>query len=332
MKSKIRFGIIGCSSIAKKSAIPSIINGKNSILEMIGSRTIQKSKKLAKEFSCSNFGTYDDVLKNNNVDAVYISLPISLHEKWAIRAAKHGKHVLCEKSISLSYNSARKIIKECKKNNVKVMENFSFQSHPQHKKILELIKTNTIGDTQTLSAKYGFILPFSKKNFRFNKKLGGGSLNDVGCYLISVCMFIFRDVPKSVFCNLNIDTKLGVDISGNILLRFKNNKTGLLSFGYKNYFQSTYDIWGNNGMIKCERAFNVTNKMESKLFIYKNDKMKQIVIPKADQFKLTIENFCYVIQKNSSTVNFEKELLAQALVMDAARNSNLKNSVIRIKN
>jgi len=72
--------------------------------------------------------------------------------------------------------------------------------------------------------------------------------------------------------------------------------------------------------------------MESKLFIYKNDKMKQIVIPKADQFKLTIENFCYVIQKNSSTVNFEKELLAQALVMDAARNSNLKNSVIRIKN
>lgn len=332
MKSKIRFGIIGCSSIAKKSVIPSIINGKNSTLEIIGSRTIQKSKKFAKAFSCSNFGTYDDVLKNDNVDAVYISLPISLHEKWAVKAAKHGKHILCEKSISLSYNSARNIIKECKKNNVRIMENFTFQLHPQHKKILKLVKTNTIGVPHTLSAKYGFTLPFSKKNFRFNKNLGGGSLNDVGCYLISVCMFVFKDVPKSVFCNLNIDKKSGVDIDGNILLSFKNNKTGLLSFGYQNYFQSTYDIWGNKGMIKCERAFNVTNKMKPRLSIYKNDKMKQFIIPEANQFKLTIENFCSTIQKNTSTVNFEKTLLNQARIMDAARNSNIKNSIIKIKN
>jgi predicted dehydrogenase len=332
MKSKIRFGIIGCSSIAKKSAIPSIINGKNSTLEMIGSRTVQKSKKFAKEFSCSNFGTYDDVLKNDNVDAVYISLPISLHEKLAIKAAKHGKHVLCEKSISLSYNSARKIIKECKKNNVRIMENFTFQLHPQHKKILELIKKNIIGDIQTLSAKYGFTLPFSKKNFRFNKEFGGGSLNDIGCYLISVSMFVFRDVPKFVFCNLNTDKKSGVDISGNILLTFRNNKTGLLSFGYENYFQSTYDIWGKKGMIKCERAFNVTNKMKSRLSIHQNDKVRQIVIPEANQFQLKIENFCSVIQKNSNTNNFEKELLNQALIMDAARTSNIKNLVIKIKN
>ena len=332
MKSQIRFGVIGCSSIAKKSAIPSIIHAKNSTLEMIGSRTVQKSKKFAKEFSCPNFGTYDDVLKNDNVDAVYISLPISLHEKWAIEAAKHGKHILCEKSTSLSYNSARKISKECKKNNVRIMENFTFQFHPQHKKIRELIKTNTIGVPHTLSAKYGFTLPFSKKNFRFNKKLGGGSLNDVGCYLISTCMFIFQDIPKSIFCNLNIDKKLGIDISGNILLTFKNNKTGFLSFGYENYFQSTYSMWGNKGIMKCERAFNVTNNMRPRLSVYKNDKMKQFVIPEADQFKLTIENFSFAIQKKSLAINLEKEFLNQALVMDAARKSNMKNSVIKIKN
>ena len=332
MKSKIRFGIIGCSSIAKKSVIPSIVMGKNSTLESIGSRTIQKSKKFAKEFSCSNFGTYEDILGNDNIDAVYISLPMSLHEKWAMKAAQSGKHILCEKSVSLSYDSAKKIIKECKKNHVLIKENFTFRLHPQHEKILKLVKKNTIGNIHTFSARYGFNLPFSKKNLRFNKKLGGGSLNDVGCYLISACMFIFNDIPKSVFCNLNINKKLGVDTSGNILLNFTNNRIGMLSFGYENYFQSTYDIWGNRGIIKSERAFNPKNKMKSIISVNQNDIVRKIVIPESNQFQLTIENFCSTIQKNSRKYNFEKEFLNQALIMNAARNSNKKNSIIHIKN
>ena len=85
-------------------------------------------------------------------------------------------------------------------------------------------------------------------------------------------------------------------------------------------------------MIKCERAFNVTNKMKSRLSIHQNDKVRQIVVPEANQFQLKIENFCSVIQKNSNTNNFEKELLNQALIMDAARTSNIKNLVIKIKN
>ena len=332
MKSKIKFGIIGCSSIAKKSAIPSIIMGNNSTLESIGSRTIQKSKKIAKEFSCSNFGTYDEILENDNIDAVYISLPMSLHEKWVIKAARSGKHILCEKSTSLSYDSAKKIIRECKKNDVLIKENFTFKLHPQHKKILGLIKKNTIGDINTFSARYSFNLPMSKKNLRFNKKLGGGSLNDVGCYLISACIFIFDEIPKSIFCNLNMDKKFGVDTSGNILLNFTNNKIGILSFGYKNYFQSTYDVWGNKGIIKSERAFNPSNRMKSIISIHQNDKVRKLIIPESDQFQLTIENFCSTIQKHSRRNVYEKEFLNQALIMNAARISNTKNSVIKIKN
>jgi len=332
MKSKTRFGIIGCSSIAKKSAIPAIIIGKNSTLEMIGSRTITKAKKFAKEFSCSKFGNYDDVLKNDDIDAVYISLPMNLHEKWTIKAAKSGKHVLCEKSAVLSYNSAKKIIKECKNNNVLVMENFVFKFHPQHRKILELITKNAIGNIHTISAKYGFNFSLSKKNFRFDKKLGGGSLNDVGCYLISACTFIFKDIPTSVFCNLDVNKKLGVDIRGNILLTFSNNRTGLLSFGYDNYFQSTYEVWGIKGLIKTERAFNVTKNVKSTVQLHKNDKIKKITIPAANQFQLAIEHFCTAIQNNSNKYNFEKELLDQALIMEAIRKSSAKKSVIKIKN
>ena len=330
MKSKIKFGIIGCSSIAKKSTIPAIVMGKNSILEMIGSRSITKAKKFAKEFSCNAFGNYDDVLENDSIDAVYISLPMNMHEKWAIKAAKSGKHVLCEKSATLSYDSAKKIIKECKNNNVKIMENFVFKFHPQHKIFLDVIKQNAIGNIHTFSAKYGFNLSVSNQNFRFNKKLGGGALNDVGCYLISASTFIFNDLSTSVFCNLEMDNKLNVDIRGSILLTFSKNRSALVSFSYDNYFQSTYDVWGTKGLIRTERAFNVSKDMKTTIFLNQNDKIKKIPIPSANQFQLTIEDFCNKIKYDSNN-NFEKDFLNQALIMDAVRKSSTKNSVIKIK-
>ena len=330
MKSKIKFGIIGCSSIAKKSTIPAIITNKNSIVEMIGSRSITKAEKFAKEFDCNKFGNYEDVLKNENIDAVYISLPISMHEKWAMKAAKAGKHILCEKSLTLSYASAKKIVKECKNNNVKIRENFVFKFHPQHKKILDIITKNKIGTVHSFSAKYGFNSLFSNKNFRFNKKLGGGALNDIGCYLISACSHVFKDLPTSVFCNLEINKKFNIDYRGNILLTFSKNRTALVSFSYDDYFQSTYDIWGTRGLIRTERAFNVSKNMKTSIYLNQNDKIKKILISPANQFQLAIEDFCSKIKYNSNN-NFEKEILNQALIMDAVRRSSPKNSVIKIK-
>jgi len=330
MKSKIKFGIIGCSSIAKKSTIPAIITNKNSIVEMIGSRSITKAEKFAKEFDCNKFGNYEDVLKNENIDAVYISLPTSMHEKWAIKAAKAGKHILCEKSLTLSYASSKKIVKECKNNNVKIRENFVFKFHPQHKKILDIITKNKIGTVHSFSAKYGFNSLFSNKNFRFNKKLGGGALNDIGCYLISACSHVFKDLPTSVFCNLEINKKFNIDYRGSILLTFSKNRTALVSFSYDDYFQSTYDIWGTRGLIRTERAFNVSKNMKTSIYLNQNDKIKKILISPANQFQLAIEDFCSKIKYNSNN-NFEKEILNQALIMDAVRRSSPKNSVIKIK-
>ena len=332
MKSKIRFGIIGCSSIAKKSTIPAIINSKNSTLKMIGSRSKAKAQKFAREFSCQKYGNYEEVLENDEIDAVYISLPMNLHEEWSIKAAKFGKHVLCEKSAVLSHNSAKKVIRECNNNNVRIKENFVFKFHPQHKKILDVIKKNIIGSIHTFNGKYGFNLLPSKQNFRFNRKFGGGVLNDVGCYLISASKLIFQDFPISVFCNLEIDKKLKIDMRGNIVMIFPNNRTAVISFGYNNYFQSTYEIWATKGMIKTERAFNVPKKMQVPLKLYHNDKIKNIIIKPVDQFQLAIENFCTEIQNTSINNNFEKDLLEQALIMEGVRKSFIKNAVIQIKN
>ena len=114
---KIRIGIIGCSTIAKNSTIPAILKSNNTKLEHIGSRSNSKAIEFSKIFDCKKYGTYDDVINDKNVDAVYISTPVGNHEKWVLKSAKAGKHILCEKSSTTSFNSAKKMVETSKKNN-----------------------------------------------------------------------------------------------------------------------------------------------------------------------------------------------------------------------
>jgi D-xylose 1-dehydrogenase (NADP+, D-xylono-1,5-lactone-forming) len=328
MKKKIKFGIIGCSTIAEKSMIPAIIKSSNSELNMIGSRSKKKSKKFSTKFSCESYGDYNEVLENDQIDAVYISLPPSLQEKWIMKAIKMNKHIICEKPSTLSIKSANTIIKECKKNQIRIIENFAFRFHPQQNKILELIKKKTIGKISSFYGNYSFNLNVSQNNFRLNRKLGGGVLNDVSCYLISASRLIFNENPNSVFCQLEYDN--GIDVSGNLIMKFAK-KTAMCSFSYKNYFQSFYNVSGTNGILQVERAFNIRDHMEGIITISKNDKIKKTTINPYDQFQLLIEIFSdQIINSNKKKIDFEKELLEQSRVMDAVRKSSITKKIMKI--
>lgn len=327
MKKQIKFGVLGCSTIAEKSMIPAIINSKNAQLHMIGSRSNEKGSVLSKKFSCKLHGDYNEVLENEQIDAVYISLPPNLHEKWILKAAKFGKHIICEKPTVLSTKSAKKIIKECKKNHVRIIENFAFKYHPQQTKVLEIIKNNLIGEVSTFYGNYSFNLNVPKNNFRLNKN-GGGVLNDVAGYLICVSRLIFNENPTSIFCDLEYEK---VDVSGNIYIKY-HNKTAVCSFSYKNYFQSFYNIFGENGTIKVKRAFNMRKNMKGIIEIEKNDKLKKISVKACDKFQLLTEIFCNEINNsNLKKLNFEKDLIDQAKIMDAAKKSFSMKKIIKIK-
>ena len=329
MKKKIKFGILGCSSIADKSMIPAIKNSTNSQLEMLGSQSTNKAAKFGKKFSCKAHGNYEEVLENDKIDAVYISLPPSLHEKWIIKAAKFGKHIICEKPTALSTKSAKKIIKECKKNNVRVIENFAFRYHPQQQQIVEIIKKNSIGKPSLFYGNYSFNLNVSQNNFRLNKKLGGGVLNDVAGYLICASRIIFNEKPISVFCDLQYEKK--IDVSGNIYIKYKN-KNAICSFSYKNDFQSFYNIFGENGILKAEKSFNIRKNMKSVITIKKGTKLKTINVKACDKFTKLTEIFCNEISNsNIKKINFEKDIMDQANIMDAAKKSVSKKQIIKIK-
>jgi len=331
MTAKIKIGIIGCSNIAKISTIPAILKSENSELGHIGSRSEEKAKEFANMFGCKNYGSYDDVLKNESIDAVYISTPIGNHEKWALKAAQAGKHILCEKSSTTSYSSAKKIVTECKNNNVRIMEGFMFRFHPAHTKIKEIINKETIGKLFSFSSRYGFP-PIEKNNIRFVKSLGGGILNDAGCYSINASRMLFNSEPKEVLCDLVMNKKLDVDTKATILMKFDNDRFSQSTVGYDMFYQSVYSLWGNKGYLSLSRAYNVPTDLNVTLNIQTENFNEKMLIKKVDQFKLMINSFSNEILKpNSSWFDFEKDLLNQAKVMEASRISNNEKRFVKIE-
>ncbi|WP_428324983.1 Gfo/Idh/MocA family protein [Nitrosopumilus sp.] len=331
----VRIGIIGCSRISKKSVIPAILKSEFVEIEMIGSRTVDKAKEFSKEFDCKNFGAYEDVISNKSIDAVYISTPIGTHAEWAIRAMSQGKHVYCEKSSTISFESAKKMVDCAKQNNVRVMEGFMFKFHPQHQKVKELITNNIIGNLISFHGIFGFP-KFPISDIRYVKNLGGGFLNDSGCYPISASRMIFEEEPVGVSSSLIIDPKTGVDTRGVSYMTFKNEKTASIIFGNGNYYQSEYNVWGTDGKITLERAYSVPSDFETNVcleynegYAWEDKKNENFKIKPKDHFLEMIDDFCLDISKQQkSSLDFEKELENQAKVMEAHRISSINKKFV----
>lgn len=321
----VKFGIIGCSRVAQKYFLPAIDSSNIVELGFIGSRDEKKSKEWAKKYGCEYFGTYEDVLESN-VDAVYISLPIGLHEEWVLKAAESGKHILCEKSATTSFDSAKRMVEHTKKNNVRLLEAFSFRFHPQHNLVLDYIHKNELGELFNFYGTYGFPAP-SLDNIRWKKELGGGVLNDVTCYPICASRITFQSEPISIMSHLEYDKTSLVDVRNSIFMLYPKNKTAFVSSGFDNYYQSYYSIWGSNGRITTKRSYAVPRDYITSIYLHKDDKINEVIIPAVDQFKLMIEKFCDVLLGNAALFNFEDDLLKQAKVLEAVRYSAKTNKL-----
>jgi len=326
---KISFGIIGCSKIARKAVLSAINSSQFAEIGRIGSRDLSKAKEFCEYFHCDNYGTYDEVLEDENIDIVYISLPNSLHEKWTIKAAKKRKHVWCEKPSTTSFISAKKMVEACKKNNVRLFEGLMFRYHPQQKLVKKIVDKGILGDLLKFFGNYSF--PYQSKDSNImNNKLGGGSLNDSASYPIYASRMLFQEEPISVLCNLNIDPISSVDVNVDILLNYPEGKTAHISSMFGSYYQCRYDLLGSNGRVVLNRAYVVPKNMQTNLFLDTEDKIKKIKIPPHDHFKLMVDDFCNEISKTRNKINHEKDLLCQARVLEAARISSREKRVVMI--
>lgn len=328
---KIRFGLIGCSRVAKKSAIPALLDSNLAELKMVGSRYLENARMCAEQFLCASFGSYGDVLANKDLDAVYISLPNSLHEEWSIKAAQAGKHVWCEKPAALTFESAKKMIAACKENNVRLMEGFMFLYHPQHAKVQELIKDGMLGEILTFEGRFAFQMPDSH-NIRRNASLGGGAYNDAATYPIRASRMIFNTEPESVSCMMAIDLETQVDVKSDAILNYPGGRSATISSAFGGDFQSTYSVTGSKASIRMERAYAVPKDKEVKIFLEKGNKVEEILIEPTDHFKLMIDDFCReILLGDQSAKNYEEDLLAQARVLDAGRISHDEKRAVYLR-
>ena len=331
----LKFGVIGCSRIAKRSIIPAIIKSEFAELEIIGSRSSNKAKEFGSKFNCKKFGSYEDVILDDSVDAVYISTPIGTHAVWSKKATSSGKHVYIEKSSTHNLASALDMIESAKQNNVRLMEGFMFIFHPQHQKVKELINDGKIGYVKSFNGVFGFP-SFPEGDIRYNSCTdGGGFLLDCGCYPICASRMIFNEEPLGIFCKrtmIPITNNDVTDVQGSAILFYENDKPATISYANGNYYQSKYEVWGTDGIISLDRAYSVPPDFITQVNLQYNTEHnwegrqnETFEIQPKDHFLEMLDTFCMdIIGTKKAQFNFEQELLNQAKVMTAAQLSNGK--------
>lgn len=321
---KLRIGILGCARIAERYAIPAFKSLSNVELVAIASRSQEKAEECAARHQLEA-ESYESLIARKDIDAVYSPLPVGLQEEWTLKASATGKHIICEKSITYSLESAERMIDACKKNNVALYENFVPEFHPQHAKILSLINEGKIGVPRVWNGAYGFP-PFPQEDIRYRADLKGGALNDAGYYTVFMARKIMQGEPRAVMCTLSQGDR-EVDIAGSALLEFENGEA-LMSFGFDHLYQNTYSVWGSKGMVRTNRAFAVPPDFISPVeFITNNgteDSRDMVAVPAVNQFALSFDFFSKaVIANDTKQLNdMYSRIEKQARVLDAMRLSS----------
>lgn len=328
---KFQFGIIGCSNVAKRRFIPSLLRSSTSKLERIGSRTLEKASEFGKLFNCEKVGSYDDVINDPNVDAIYISTPVTLRDTWYRRAIKNKKHILAEKPAFSNLQDAKEIISLSADAGVRFMEGYMFKYHPQHAFVRKLVSNGNIGTPRIFTAEYTVPLP-NPENIRFKKELGGGVMLDAAGYLPMAASIQLHSMPKSVFCKKSIDLKTNIEDVVVMIVEYPENIFGHFTSAYGLQHRSKYSIHGTTGRIEIERAFAVDIDKFTTITL-ENDETEHYHLEPADQFLLMIDDFTNQVKKSIPHYDyqFEAELLNQHTFMEAARVSQEENRVIYLK-
>lgn len=316
-KNYVNWAVLGCASIAKTSVIPGILKAGNAKLYAVASREpgsrLNEFKNLFNpEKVC---GSYEEVLEDPEVDAVYIPLPNALHCEWTIRAAKKRKHILCEKPLGINAEEVRKMFDAAKSNGVILMEAFAYRQSPLAKKVKELADKGTVGRIKFIDSHF-CINQKNKADIRFNRSLGGGATYDVGCYNLNLIRYITGKEPTAVLASGKMDEKSGVDESSCVILDFDDGIKAVSCASLVTDLRSEYTILGDEGSIHVPAVFNQSGDI--RISIKKGSNIKEMVINCPDNYMLEIEQFGRCILNGEEPLITYEDSLNNASVIDKA--------------
>lgn len=252
---KIRWGVLGVAGIATRKVIPAMQKGQWSTVMAIASRDLEKARQAAAALNIPKaYGSYEDLLNDPEIDAVYNPLPNHLHVPWSARAAERGKHVLCEKPIALSADEARSLIEVRNRTGVLIQEAFMIRTHPQWQKARSLVQEGRIGDVRAMVGVFSYFND-DPANIRSVAEWGGGALMDIGCYLINTSRFILRREPRRVAGAVERDPVMKIDRLTSMLLDYESAHLAGTCSTQMVYYQRM-QIFGTRGLIEIKIPFN----------------------------------------------------------------------------
>jgi predicted dehydrogenase len=327
---KVLWGVISTANIGMEKVIPAMQKGQYSEITAISSRSFERAKQAAKKLGIPKaYGSYEELLRDDEITAVYISLPNHLHVEWTIKALEAGKHVLCEKPISMNYKDALYLAETMKKfPKLKVMEAFMYRHHPQWKKIKELIYSGEIGDLKSINAAFSYHNT-NPADVRNQADIGGGGLLDIGCYCISVSRFIFEDEPESVSGSIEFDPVLKIDRLASGILRFKNG-TSTFTCSTQLVNNQIADIFGTKGWILVEKPFTPLPDETCKILLKKNDSVEEFVIEPASQYTIQGDLFSLAVLNDTNVPTPIEDALSNMKVIDAVFESSRTGSIVNL--
>lgn len=312
----IKFGVICPSEIAFRRFMPALsqINGAeyvglavNSISERYGNdlppveiqekmlaRNREKAKKFVDSFGGKVFNSYEEIARSDEIDALYIPLPPALHYKWAKIALESNKHVLLEKPAAISLTEINSLVNIARSKNLALHENYMFIYHEQLNIIRDIINSGKIGGVRLCAIRFGFPRR-NPDDFRYNKILGGGALNDVGGYTIKLADYILGNDAKILYSQLNYLDDFDVDIYGSGALGNDGGSVIQISFGMDNDYKCELEIWGSKGTLKTGRIITAPAGFIPEAII--NNEI--INLPADDTFKKSINKFIACINNES---------------------------------
>jgi len=252
----VRWGILGTASIARRLVIPAIQLSDSGTVVAVASRELEKAEDFAAKLNIPRaFGSYRELIDSPTVDAVYIPLTNDLHLHWILEAIKVGKHVLCEKPITLNASEVQQIQAAAEGTGLFVMEGIVSHFHPVHQRARELALEGVVGDVHLIRLSLAADFSERQSDFRWKKELGGGGLLDLGCYCIRTARFLLGTEPTSVSATGIFDQETDVDINTAILLKFDGGVTAMIDCGILSMPRNVYEIIGAKGKIVVETPF-----------------------------------------------------------------------------
>ncbi|HXX40073.1 MAG TPA: Gfo/Idh/MocA family oxidoreductase [bacterium] len=289
----VNWGVLGFANIARIAVIPALLRARNARLVAIASRTPARGQEAAEHFGIPRaYGTYEALLEDPEVQAIYIPLPNTLHREWTLRCAAAGKHVLCEKPLAMSAADCEEMIAGCRRHGVVLMEAFMYRFHPRTQQVLRLIASGDLGEVQLVRASFtsGTFPPRNPNNIRYRADLGGGALYDIGCYAVNICRAALGE-PEEVAAFGSVGSS-GVDEALVGMLRFHNGRVGVIDCGLRLAGRQEYEILGTRGRltVPAPDAF-VARSPDTELLVVRGSDREVVKVPGADHYQRMVEHF-----------------------------------------